>query len=108
MSVKIIIAFTSGSLLTGCVAPLLVGAATLAGEGGAMLGSSALQRGMMNQTMRKSSSAQAIGSDIDPTAIRISHLTRNDTTETWIADSPEGRYSCSFQRGHTTVTCVHE
>jgi hypothetical protein len=87
-------------------APLVMGAASMGAFGGQVALTNRLGHNAGNRAVRKQMTALAIGGSIDPDAVRISHLTRTESVETWSADTPSGRYLCSVGRGRTDVSCV--
>ncbi|GAA4815388.1 hypothetical protein GCM10023232_08890 [Sphingosinicella ginsenosidimutans] len=104
MIMKAVAAVGGALMLSGCVAAMM--APSLLAAGGGMAASNAWMGHLISRTDMRLHSAQAIGGDLNQAAIRISHVQRTQTTQSWIADTPDGRYSCSEARGHTTATCV--
>jgi len=109
MRIGIGIAAGAACLLSGCMAPpLLMGAASMGALGGQTVLTRKLGKNAGNRAARKVETAMAIGNDIDSSAIKISNLDMRGDTESWTADTPDGRYACSQKKGHTTVSCVKD
>lgn len=93
--------------LSGCVAALA--APSLLVGGGSYLGIKSYTKHAMSQADRQLASAQAIGGDLNLSAIKVSKPTTEGNTVHWIAEVPDGRlYACSEEKGHTTATCVKQ
>jgi len=100
------VACAGALLVSGCAAPLVMGAASM-GTLGAQIGlTRKLGHNSGTRAVRKQMTALAIGDHIDPDAVRISQLTTTNGVESWFADTPNGRYSCRVGRGRTDVSCV--
>lgn len=103
MIMKGLAAVGGALMLSGCIAPAIAGLGAL---GGQMALSDRVGHNAGQRALRKQMTASAISSNLNADTVRISHFNRTESTETWIADTPDGRYSCSVARGHTNATCV--
>ena len=107
MIVRTCAALMSAVALSGCVAALA--APSLLVGGGSFVGAKAYAKHTLSKADRQAASAQAIGTDLNPRAIKVSNARTEGTTVRWTAKVADGRvYACSQENGHLSASCIEE
>ena len=105
-STRFAIAACAISVLSGCAAPMLISAGTMAGVFGQAAVGGVVGRNATDKQQRQRATAAAIGPHVDWFSVKVSGTSKHGNLIFWKAKAPTGRYACSEEPGDTVAGCT--